>query len=306
MICRNECRFITVFVGVLLLFAIFVWLAGCDYQRGIIRPGDVNRFIEDHTAAGDIACLADEDGAHTFCFMAVPGPKGADGRDGVSIVGPVGPQGIPGVEGEQGADGQPGRDGVDGTDGIDGRDAEDGRDGEDGAYVVVVTPYLRLQNAYQSFVMEISQGIPKREADLYITPVATVSVPQGGGEIVVTPRRRSSQPTQSGEPVYVADEPVSVTPVVNVKPSAKGIWHVMYRVEGRKAHIYVYPRERDIQTTPPLGISLQFNIEMQGTRESVNSLLQSALAEDGVTLGSVGGTQGVIDQMSNGYLCTRM
>ena len=47
---------------------------------------------------------------------------------------------------------------------------------------------------------------------------------------------------------------------------------------------------------PPFEISALFGIELQGTRENVNWILQLKLAEDNVPLGTIGGTQGVIDR----------
>ena len=146
--------------------------------------------------------------------------------------------------------------------------------------IVVVTPYVRLETSTEVFVMEISQGIPEEEPDVYVTPVATVEVPVGGGETTITPSR--------------SDEPVSVTPTTT--PPNEEIWHVMYRVEGGQAHVYVYPRERDIQKVPPFEISALFDRELQGDRGDVNWLLQLQLTRDNVSLGTIDGVQGIIDR----------
>ena len=238
-------------------------LIGCEQYRGIVSPGNIDKYVQ----TGSLVCL--EDGETVLCIkqVAVPGPQGEPGRDGVSIVGPAGPQG------EQGIQGEPGIDGIDG---------QDGKDGEDGAVIMVVTPYIRLETSTEVFVMEISQGIPEDEPDVYVTPVAAVQVPVGGGETTITPSR--------------SDDSVSVSPTTTPLPDNGEIWHVMYRTEDGQAHVYVYPRERDIQTVPPFEISEMFKIELQGTRAAVNYLLQIKLAEDSVSLGTIGGVQGVIDR----------
>ena len=79
--------------------------------------------------------------------------------------------------------------------------------------------------------MEVSQGIPEDEPDVYVTTVATVEVLVGGGEPVIT----------------ASSDPVSVHPVTPPLPDNGEIWHVMYRIEGGQAHVYVYPRERNIR-----------------------------------------------------------
>ena len=69
----------------------------------------------------------------------------------------------------------------------------------------------------------------------------------------------------------------------------------MYRNDNGRLTAYVYPRERDIQTVPPLEISKDFGNEIQGTKEQVNYILEIALAEENATLGTVGGVQGIVN-----------
>ena len=69
----------------------------------------------------------------------------------------------------------------------------------------------------------------------------------------------------------------------------------MYRNDNGRLTAYVYPRERDIQTVPPLEISKDFGNEIQGTKEDVNFILQRALEEENATLVDVGGVQGVVN-----------
>ena len=244
------------FLCVLGLAVIFI---GCDTPyTGFLGAGDIDGYLE--STGEETVCLAD--GFDSVCIKMIPGKDGKDGKDGVSIVGPQGPPG------EDGKDGNRGRHGV------------PGRRGEDGAIVIVETPYLLLETPSASFTLMISHGIPEATSDTYVTPVATVEVPVGGGE-----------PRISSE-----NKPVEVSPVVTPPVVDNGeIWHVMYRVENGQARVYVYPRERDIQKVPPFEVSEMFDIEMQGDRESVQYLLGLALAEDNATLGTVGGVHGVVN-----------
>ena len=240
---------------------------GCDTPyTGFLGPGDIDGYLE---GTGDeTVCLAD--GFDSVCIKTIPGKNGKDGKDGISIVGPQGPAG---------EDGKRGRRGV------------PGRRGKDGAIVVVETPYLLLETPSASFTLMISHGIPEATSDTYVTPVATVEVPVGGGEPAITPVR---QPVSVTPVVFPPVEPIT-PPVPTVDDADGTIYHVMYRVENGQARVYVYPRERDIQTVPPFEISELFDIEMQGTREEVNQLLENALSEENATLGTVGGVQGVVN-----------
>ena len=244
------------------------FFVGCDTPySGFLRPGDIDKYVEN--ADEETVCIAD--GFDSVCIKMIPGKDGKNGKDGVSIVGPQGP---PGEDGKRGRRGFP------------------GRRGKDGAIVVVETPYLLLETPSASFTLMISHGIPEATPDTYVTPVATVEVPVGGGRPAITPVR----------------QPVSVTPVVspplaepttppapNLDDADGTIWHVMYRNDNGRLTVYVYPRERDIQTVPPLEVSKGFANEIQGTKEDVNFLLQRALAEENATLGTVGGVQGIVN-----------
>ena len=254
------------FLCVLGLAVIFI---GCDTPyTGFLGAGDIDGYLE--STDDETVCLAD--GFDSVCIKMIPGKDGKDGKDGVSIVGPQGPPG------EDGKDGNRGRHGV------------PGRRGEDGAIVIVETPYLLLETPSASFTLMISHGIPEERSDTYITPVATVEVPVGGGEPAITP---VSQPV-SVTPVAPVSEPIT-PPAPNLDDADGTIWHVMYRVENGQARVYVYPRERDIQKVPPFEVSEMFDIEMQGDRESVQYLLGLVLAEDNATLVDVGGVHGVVN-----------
>ena len=125
--------------------------------------------------------------------------------------------------------------------------------------------------------------IPIRDEPIEIKPFAASTV---APKVVASPVAVTT----------VAPKVVASPPVAQRKlPDDGTIWHVMYRVDDGRVTAYVYPRERDQQTTPPFDISDTFLDEIQGTREDVNILLDYVL-EDGVTLASVGGTQGVIDR----------
>ena len=241
-----------------------VVITGCDTPyTGFLGPGDIDGYLE---GTGDeTVCLAD--GFDSVCIKTIPGK---DGKDGISIVGPQGPAG---------EDGKRGRRGV------------PGRRGKDGAIVIVETPYLLLETPSASFTLMISHGIPEATSDTYVTPVATVEVPVGGGEPAITP---VSQPVSVTPVVPPVSEPIT-PPAPNLDDADGTIWHVMYRVENGQAHVYVYPRERDIQKVPPFEMSEMFDIEMQGDRESVRYLLGLALAEDNATLVDVGGVHGVVN-----------
>ena len=255
-------------------FGLVVIFIGCDTPyTGFLGPGDIDGYLE---GTGDeTVCL--NDGFDSVCIKMIPGTDGKDGKDGVSIVGPQGP---PGEDGKRGRRGFP------------------GRRGKDGAIVIVETPYLLLETPAESFTLMISHGIPEATPVTYVTPVASVEVPVGGGE----PSIRSET------------KPVKVSPVVTPPVIDDGeIWHVMYRVENGQATVFVYPRAVLDPVTvnlPPnhvsgnthgLGLDTVFdagrdyNIEMQGTREDVRHLLELGLAEDTATLGTVGGVQGVVN-----------
>ena len=244
-----------------------VVITGCDTPyTGFLGPGDIDGYLE---GTGDeTVCLAD--GFDSVCIKTIPGKNGKDGKDGISIVGPQGPAG---------EDGKRGRPGV------------RGRPGKEGAIVVVETPYLLLETPSASFTLMISHGIPEATSDTYVTPVATVEVPAGGGEPAITPVRQPVSVTPVVPPV---SEPIT-PPAPNLDDADGTIWHVMYRVENGQARVYVYPRERDIQKVPPFEVSEMFDIEMQGDRESVQYLLGLALAEDNATLVDVGGVHGVVN-----------
>ena len=250
---------------------------GCDTPyTGFLGPGDIDGYVE--RTGKETVCLAD--GFDSICIRTIPGLPGKHGKDGKhgkngeSIIGP---------RGEPGPQGEPGRDGA--------------------------VVYLELEKIVteietvevpviekEIFVLSVS-----RTETTYITPVGAVYVPENAP--VVAPSDVRITPVQS-PPVPVNNNPP--TPPASTDPPTPGdgdgetwadgeIWHVMYSVENGQAHVYVYPRERDIQTVPPFEISELFDIEMQGTREEVNQLLENALSEENATLDTVGGVQGVVN-----------
>ena len=248
------------------------FFVGCDTPySGTLGPDDFDGWITEQ--GDDFVCL--ENGFDSVCIKTMPGTPGKDGKDGISI---VGPQGLPGKDGQRGKSGVR------------------GRPGKDGAIVIVQTPYLLLEtDTGESFTLMISHGIPEATSDTYVTPVATVEVPIGGGEPVITPM----------------NEPVSVTPVAPPLPIGGNapnddsiIWHVMYRVNAGQATVFVYPRcfnnpyhnpprppcENDYGITEDLffEVSPAFDIELQGDRESVRYLLGDLhLAEDSMPRSSM-------------------
>ena len=246
------------------IFIVVLLLKGCDTPY--TQPLTVDDWVK--AQGQDTVCL--DDGFDAVCVKVIPGPrgergeKGKDGKDGISI---VGPQGLP---------------------------------GKDGALVIVQTSYLLLETESDAFVVMISRGIPEETPDTYVTPVATLEVPVGGGEPEITP----------------INGPISVTPVAppvaDNAPTDDGIiWHVMYQAADGQATVFVYPRcfnnpyhnpprppcEDDFGITKDLffEVSPGFDIEMQGTRESVQYLLGLALEEDSATLVHVSGVQGVVN-----------
>ena len=144
----------------------------------------------------------------------------------------------------------------------------------------------------------------------YQTPLGEIYVPEGApivapADVKVTPVSEApvlsevpgvSEPEVANEPEVVSEAPVLSEPPVSVPDSVStistpidptAIWHVMYRNDGGRLTVYVYPRERNIQKVPPINISDQFLNEIQGTREQVNWILERTLAKTGTTLGSV-------------------
>ena len=175
------------FLCVLGLAVIFV---GCDTPyTGFLGAGDIDGYLE---STGDkTVCLAD--GFDSVCIKTIPGKDGIDGidgKDGISIVGRQGPAG---------EDGKRGRPGV------------RGRPGKEGAIVIVQTPYLLLEtDTGESFTLMISHGIPEATSDTYVTPVATVEVPAGGGVPIVS---------SENKPVVVS--PVGVSAGFRTYPAAR-------------------------------------------------------------------------------------
>ena len=247
-----------VFLCVLGLAVIFV---GCDTPyTGFLGPGDIDGYLE--STGEETVCLVD--GFDSICIQTIPGLPGSDGKDGrdgkdgKSIIGP---------RGERGPEGEPGRDGA--------------------------VVYLELEKIVteietvevpviekEIFVLHVS-----RTQTTYITPIGAVYVPENSPVVALSDVRIT--PIQPS-----ADVPKPENPKVG---DPNEIWHVMYRNDNGRLTVYVYPRERDIQTVPPFEISKDFGNEIQGTKEDVNFILQRALEEENATLVDVGGVQGVVN-----------
>ena len=242
---------------------------GCDTPyTGFLGAGDIDGYLE--SAGAETVCLAD--GFDSICIQTIPGLPGSDGKDGrdgkdgKSIIGP---------RGERGPEGEPGRNGS--------------------------VVYLELEKIVteietvevpviekEIFVLHVS-----RTETTYITPIGAVFVPENAP--IVAPSDIRITPVQS-PPAQGASNPP--TPPGLTEPSLPDdgeIWHVMYRNDNGRLTVYVYPRERDIQTVPPFEISKDFGNEIQGTKEDVNFILQRALEEENATLVDVGGVQGVVN-----------
>ena len=109
------------------------------------------------------------------------------------------------------------------------------------------------------------------------------------------------------------DDPNPDLPVVKTSQplDPNEIWHVMYRDDNGQATVFVYPRcVSNPHHNPPkpacennygitekllLQVSPNFAIELQGTLEYVNDMLDLKLTEDNARLVQVGGVQGVIN-----------
>ena len=247
----------------LCVLGLMVICVGCETPyTGFLKAGDIDGYVKN--AGKEIVCLAD--GFDSICIKTIPGPPGKDGKDGESIIGP---------RGERGLQGEPGRDGA--------------------------VVYLELEKIVteietvevpviekEIFVLHVS-----RTETTYHTPVGEVYVPENAP--VVAPSGVRITPVQSS-PGQGASNPSTPPELTDRVPSDDGeIWHAMYRNDNGRLTVYVYPRERDIQTVPPLEISKDFGNEIQGTKEQVNYILEKTLEEEDATLGTVGGVQGVVN-----------
>ncbi len=252
------------FLCVLGLAVIFM---GCDTPyTGFLGPGDIDGYLE--SAGADRVCLAD--GFDSICIQTIPGKdglNGRDGKDGESIIGP---------RGARGPQGEPGRNGA--------------------------VVYLELEKIVteietvevpviekEIFVLHVS-----RTETTYITPIGAVYVPENapieapeGVKVTPIPTSVEAPKTENSQPLPTERHPNVGDP--------NEIWHVMYRSDNGRLTVYVYPRERDIQTVPPFETSKDFGNEIQGTREFVNEALEFALSEENATLVDVGGVQGVVN-----------
>ena len=261
---------------------LMVICVGCDTPyTGFLKAGDIDGYVKN--AGKEIVCLAD--GFDSICIKTIPGPPGKDGKDGASI---IGPRGEPGLQGE------PGRDGA--------------------------VVYLELEK----IVTEIETvEVPVIEKEIFVlhvsrtemtyhTPIGSVYIPESEPievpeGVTVTPVQTPDTPTQSP----------GVQPPANKLPTEQHpnagdpneIWHVMYRDDNGQASVFVYPRcfnnpyhspprplcDSGISEAEFFEVSPAYDIEMQGTREDVQYLLDRALEEDNTTLGTVGGVQGVVN-----------
>ena len=124
---------------------------------------------------------------------------------------------------------------------------------------------------------------------------------------------KSDPPVVNNPDPQPTEEPKSEPPVVKKSQplDPNEIWHVMYRNDEGQATVFVYPRclnnpyhnppkpacENNYGTTEELllQVSPNFAIELQGTLEHVNDMLDLKLTEDNARLVQVGGVQGVIN-----------
>ena len=243
---------------------------GCDTPyTGFLKAGDIDKYVEQTDER--TVCLVD--GFDSICIRTIPGPPGRDGKDGESIIGP---------RGERGPQGEPGRDGA-----------------------VVYLELERIVTEIETvevpvvekeiFVLHVS-----RTETTYHTPLGSVYVPENAP--IEAPEGVKVTPVESATEIP-AQTPVVRSPDTNRLPTQQNpnvgdpseIWHVMYRNDNGRLTVYVYPRERDIQSVPPHKISDQFDNELQGTKEQVNYLLEHTLSEENAALGTVGGVQGVVN-----------
>ena len=249
---------------------VLLGLSGCETPYGTLGVGVIDDYI---AASDDLVCLSD--GFDEICIKTVPG---SDGRDG--------------------------------------------RDGRDGAVVLLEVEKIVIEKVIETerevFVLEVRRTEMRYEtplgeiyvpedapivapADVKVTPVmdvpASVNVPAVDMRVPDVPSAVIDRPVPDVSPAVDvpvqerSNPPTFSTPVVD--PNA--IWHVMYRNDGGRLTLYVYPRERDIQSVPPFAISDQFLDEIQGTREQVNWILERTLSENNAVLGAVGGVQGVVN-----------
>lgn len=187
-----------------------------------------------------------------------------------------------------------------------------GEPGRDGAFIVMETLYLLLQTPSDSFVLELSEDVPEDTPTTYITPVATVEVPAGGGTIVVTetdedepvtvipvPQPPQNPPPQNPPPQDPPQNPPQNPPLHDSPPTQDSppeedpadsededededeeIYHVTYKIdddESRQVYYYVYKRGESS------GISDEgYDSEIQGKLWEVNWLISSSYRDDGV------------------------
>ena len=254
--------FIIFLIGLLIGFFV-----GCDTPyTGFLEAGDIDGYLE--STGAETVCLAD--GFDSICIRTIPGAPGRDGKngkDGESIIGP---------RGDLGPQGEPGRDGA-------------------VVYLELVKIVTEIETVEvpvlekEIFVLHVS-----RTETMYHTPVGRVYVPEDAPievpeGVKVTPIQTSADAPKTENP-----KPLPTEQHPNVGDPNE-IWHVAYRNDNGRLTVYVYPRERDIQTVPPLEISKDFKNEIQGIREDVNYILEIALAEENATLGTVGGVQGIVN-----------
>ena len=251
--------YITVFLALCLLMGvlsvILLVTMGCETPYRTLGADAIEDYVRD--SGDDLVCLSD--GFDSVCIQTIAGPRGPRGRDGAVVT----------LEVER-----------------------------------IITETVR-----EVFVLEVS-----RTEMRYHTPVGEIYVPEGApveapaGVKVTAVASDGGDGSQDSEIVPTdvgGGDAVSVdTParegrdqeiVPTVADNDNTIWHVMYRNDNGRLTVYVYPRERDIQSEPPFDISDQFLDEIQGTKEQVNYILEETLSENDATLGSVGGVQGVVN-----------
>ena len=191
--------------------------------------------------------------------------------------------------------------------------------------VIEVKPPVKIE-------VEIGEPVTKDMVEITPAPEEVVIIPDDeGGVIEIMPDPDAEEttvtitpPVQEPPPVVEkppAEKPDSEPPPVVVeKPpiveqpqtlDPNEIWHVMYRNDSGQVTVFVYPRcfnnpyhnpprppcaiDYGIDEDTFFQVSPEFSIELQGTLEDVNYLLDLKLTEDNARLVQVGGVQGVVN-----------
>ena len=264
--------YITVFLALcfigLVVGGILFTLMGCQTPYGVLGSDAIEDYVE--TSNDGLICVSD--GFDSVCIQTIPGPRGPRGRDGAVVT------------------------------------LEVERIVKETVREVFVLQVFRTEMTYHTPVgaVYVPEDAPVVAPEgVKVTPVPSDARSDGGGrDQEIVPTGKEDGRDQEIVPTGKEDGRDQEIPPTGredgrdqeIAPTEDGtIWHVMYRNENGRMTVYVYPRESDIQTVPPLAISDGFSNEIQGTREQVNDILAKTLSADNATLGSVGGVQGIVN-----------